>query len=106
MSSRVGGTVQVGAQELPELGRGTNTVVYRLRLSETDFTVKVFDGITDRSEDVETALRAFRREATMLAGINHPGVPRVYDVGRVWGRPYLVTKKGGRNQVHHYLSGL
>src|SRR5262249_21269492 len=33
---------------------------------------------------------AFRREAALLACVNHPGVVAVHEVGQVDGRPYLV----------------
>ena len=43
-------------------------------------------------QDPVAMLRAFRREAAMLAGIGHPGLPRMYEVGQVGEIPYLAME--------------
>ncbi|MBW8485561.1 serine/threonine-protein kinase [Actinomadura parmotrematis] len=50
--------------------------------------------------DAETAVKRFRREARAVAGLNHPGVPALYDIGRQDGGefadcPYLVMELVG-----------
>jgi eukaryotic-like serine/threonine-protein kinase len=72
-----------------ELGRGAHAVVYRARRYGVDCAVKLMhaSGFDDPS-----ALTAFRREAALLACVNHPGVASVHEVGQVHGRPYLVME--------------
>ncbi|MFN8078645.1 MAG: hypothetical protein U0Q19_03680 [Kineosporiaceae bacterium] len=36
------------------------------------------------------ALVAFRREAALLASVDHPGLPAIHEVGESEGMPYLV----------------
>jgi diguanylate cyclase (GGDEF)-like protein len=73
-----------GVTVLAELGRGAQTVVYRVSRDGRDWAMKVFpDG---------TALPALRREASLLAWTNHPGLPRVHEVGEAGRRPYLIME--------------
>ncbi|GIE95180.1 hypothetical protein Ari01nite_26450 [Paractinoplanes rishiriensis] len=74
---------------LAELGRGADSEVYQIRRGGTDYALKMLRGL---SRDNETAAISFRREAALLARVNHPGVPRVFDVGSADGRPYLVME--------------
>ena len=70
------------------IGLGAHTAVYRARRAGREYAVKVLrDGA-----DGEGVLRAFRREAAMLASVRHPGLPEVYEVGVVGTRPYLVME--------------
>jgi serine/threonine protein kinase len=68
-----------------ELGRGAHSTVYRVRKAETDgvYALKVLDA----SAGSERELAAFRREAALLASVNHTAI---HEVGAVDGRPYLV----------------
>ncbi|SHN42717.1 diguanylate cyclase [Cryptosporangium aurantiacum] len=87
---RVPGLVLLG-----EIGRGNDTVVYRARRESTggppgpDYAVKVL-GVA--ASVGEPARHRFRREAAVLACVDHPGVVRVHAVGEVDGRPYLVME--------------
>jgi len=76
-------------QVVAELGRGAYAAVYRIRRDGVDYAVKALDpaAIVD-----DATVVAFRREATLLARVDHPAVPRVFDVGLSGGRPYLVME--------------
>jgi diguanylate cyclase (GGDEF)-like protein len=73
-----------GLEVLGELGRGTETAVYRVQRDGSDYALKILDSPQDGT------LAAFRREATLLAALDHPHLPRVHEVGTVGARPYLV----------------
>ena len=75
-----------GVTVLAELGRGAQTVVYRVSRDGRDWAMKVFLG-SDAA-----ALPALRREASLLAWTNHPGLPRVHEVGEAGRRPYLIME--------------
>ncbi|GIJ44533.1 hypothetical protein Val02_14190 [Virgisporangium aliadipatigenens] len=74
-----------GLELLGELGRGARTVVYRARYRDGVYAVKFLARVGDEADAV-----AFRREAALLACLDHPGVARVHEVGTSSGRPYLV----------------
>jgi diguanylate cyclase (GGDEF)-like protein len=76
-----------GYVTLGELGRGADTVVYRVRRGDADWAMKVRLGFGRVDDD---DLAPFRREAALLALANHPTLPRVHEVGTTEGRPYLV----------------
>ncbi|HST86560.1 MAG TPA: diguanylate cyclase [Kineosporiaceae bacterium] len=95
----------VGFEMVAELGRGARSTVYRVRrvVSGAD-AIAGTPGVPDEAPPGEFALKvldaslsdsgpeliAFRREAALLAGVNHPGLARIHEVGAVEGRPYLV----------------
>jgi diguanylate cyclase (GGDEF)-like protein len=70
-----------------ELGRGARSVVYRASRDGVDYAMKVLTDVRDEREQVD-----FRREAALLAGLDHPGLPRVHHAGTASGRPYLVME--------------
>ena len=75
-----------------ELGRGSRSMVYRVRHRggghDGEYAVKLLrDSDADRAEMV-----AFRREAALLACLDHPGVTRIHEVGEAVGRPYLIME--------------
>ena len=72
-----------------ELGRGSLTAVYRVRRSGVDYALKVLRRVGAGEDE---AVRAFRREAALLARVDHPGVPRVFDAGTAGGHPYLLLE--------------
>ncbi|HEU4421618.1 MAG TPA: diguanylate cyclase, partial [Pilimelia sp.] len=72
-----------------ELGRGAYAVVYQARRHGIDYALKLMR----ESVFVDAAaIVAFRREAALLACVNHPGVVAIHEVGQVRGRPYLVME--------------
>lgn len=74
---------------LDELGHGRHTSVYRVRRNGANFALKILKGpIADDAQ----ARSAFCREGALLARVNHPGVPRVFDVGISGARPYLILE--------------
>jgi diguanylate cyclase (GGDEF)-like protein len=75
-----------GLEIVAELGRGAQTVVYRVRRGADEYALKVL--LTSSGDDESVEL--FRREAATLACVGHPGIVKVHDVGVVDGRPYLV----------------
>jgi tetratricopeptide (TPR) repeat protein len=87
-----------GFEILAELGRGAQSIVYRVRRppSEADgatggeFALKVQDQNPGDAGGPGDSLVAFHREAALLASVDHPGLTRVHEVGVAQGRPYLV----------------
>ncbi|GIF41632.1 protein kinase domain-containing protein [Actinoplanes xinjiangensis] len=71
---------------LGELDRGGRTIVYRVRRDGRVWAMKVFPG----GGDDEFA--ALRREAAVIAWIDHPVLPRVQEVGVADRRPYLIME--------------
>lgn len=86
---RVGGegVLPAGWRVLGELGRGAQSVVYRAaRAGGDEFAIKILSVAPGDRE----ALPSLRREAALLAGVVHPGLPRVHEVGSSGGLPYLI----------------
>ena len=75
-------TIDVGAFELLEpLGAGGMGEVWRGRHREqgVEVAVKV---ITGELATKQTYVEGFAREVQAVAGLNHPGICRVFDYGR------------------------
>lgn len=74
-----------------ELGRGGMGVVYRAwdrRLNRPVALKMLLVGAYARTQDRER----FRREAEAEAGLRHPNIVQVYDVGELDGRPYFTME--------------
>src|SRR5262249_52429019 len=67
------------------VGRGGYTVTHRVRRGSSIYAMKILQ----RRGGEELPERAFRREAALLASVDHPGVVRVHEVGVADGLPYL-----------------
>jgi diguanylate cyclase (GGDEF)-like protein len=71
------------------IGGGADSVVYRVRRGGADYALKM---LTAPATEGDWMATAFCREAALLARIDHPGVPKVYDVGYAAGRPALIME--------------
>lgn len=78
---------------LQSLGRGAMGEVYLARQQSLGrlVAIKLLGG-RFTFEDVEDRPARFRREAELMAQVNHPNVLSVFDFGWVGGRPYLVME--------------
>jgi diguanylate cyclase (GGDEF)-like protein len=74
---------------ISELGRGAETVVYRVRRQGVDYALKL---LTRVDSDAARALTAVRREAALLGCVGHPLLPRIFEVGQIATGPYLVLE--------------
>ncbi|OJF09507.1 hypothetical protein BG844_37250 [Couchioplanes caeruleus subsp. caeruleus] len=92
MSRSASGTAEAGrdladVEVIKELSRGAQTVVHRVRRAGIEYALKQLQPgvVVD-----DATLVAFRREAAILASIDHPGLTRIHEVGQTYGRPYLL----------------
>ncbi|HEY6798102.1 MAG TPA: AAA family ATPase, partial [Kineosporiaceae bacterium] len=74
-----------------ELGRGAAARVFRVRRDGApgapEYALKVLD---PGAAGLAAGLAALRREAALLAGVDHPGLATIHEVGEDAGRPYVV----------------
>lgn len=77
-----------GLEVLDELGRGALSSVFRARRNGAEYAVKVQ---RHPSADLQS-LRAFHREAAVLAHLHHPGLVEIHAVGEHDGLPHLVME--------------
>ncbi|RKH59556.1 diguanylate cyclase domain-containing protein [Corallococcus aberystwythensis] len=73
-----------------EMGRGSQSVVYRASRGGAVFALKVLREDVARSGHVSRT--RFRREAALLACLRHRSLPAILEVGDVEGRPYLLLE--------------
>ncbi len=73
------------------LGYGGFGHVYKHHneLLDLDFAIKVFDPLFSSEEEKSISEKRFFREAKMLFTLQHPNIVRVYDVGRLQGKPFI-----------------
>ncbi|MCD5349561.1 diguanylate cyclase [Kineosporia mesophila] len=99
-----------GFEIVEQLGSGAESTVFKVRRPEdttqqgrrAEYALKILDKPLADSHEAEVA---FRREAALLAGVNHPGLPRVYEVGALDRRPYLVMDLVSGRQLAGVLEG-
>jgi serine/threonine-protein kinase len=84
---KVAGRYELGR----ELGRGGMASVWLARDEELDRVVALKLVAEHLAGDPELRTR-FVREARIAAGLSHPNIVRVYDVGESEGRPYIVME--------------
>jgi len=93
----VGGILQARYQIESILGIGGMSVVYKgrdLRFKNVYRPCAIKEMI-DRSPDTQTraiTLKNFEREASLLATLNHPAIPKIYDYFVEEGRVYLILE--------------
>jgi hypothetical protein len=73
------------------IGRGGMGIVYRGVRADGQLERQVAIKLVRDALDGQAVLRRFRRERQILAGLEHPRIPRLLDAGTTSdGRPYLV----------------
>jgi diguanylate cyclase (GGDEF)-like protein len=72
---------------ISRLGRGAETVVYRVRRHGDEYALKVLS-----TTDGRRALAAVRREAALLGCVGHRLLPRIFEVGQTAAGPYLILE--------------
>jgi diguanylate cyclase (GGDEF)-like protein len=93
MSSRIPSAALMraaGYDLCSEIGRSRSAVVLRVRrlADGKDYALKIVDRSGSGRE--EQSVASFRREAVLLAGVDHPHIARIHEVGEIDDRPYLV----------------
>ena len=71
-----------------EIGRGAHSIVYRAIRGDEEYAIKFYCGPIAADE----ALRLYRREAAINASLRDPAIPRVFEVGLLEGRPYIISE--------------
>ena len=73
------------------LGRGGFGEVYRYHNDalDMDFAVKIYDPVYGNAEERKEGERRFFREAKMLFMLSHSNIVRIYDAGRIDGKPFI-----------------
>src|ERR1700678_408864 len=88
MGSRIGAYRIVG-----EIGRGGMSTVYLAVRDDDQFQKQVAIKLIRFGMDTEDVLDRFRHERQILANLEHPYKPRLWDGGRApVGRPFLLMK--------------
>ncbi|GII23096.1 diguanylate cyclase [Planosporangium mesophilum] len=85
---------------ISELGRGAETVVYRVRRHGVEYALKLLGA---PGVDADRALAAVRREAALLGCVDHPLLPRIFEVGLADAGPYLILELIEGDPLSHAL---
>ena len=91
-----------GVTVLDELGRGANAVTYRVRRDGRDWAMKVYARAPGGGRP---ALLVLRREAALLTWVDHPGLPRVHEVGEVDDQAYMIMDMVAGRPLGEVLAG-
>jgi serine/threonine protein kinase len=83
---------------IAELGRGAETVVYRVRRHGDEYALKILS-----TPDAAQALTTVRREAALLGCVGHPLLPRIFEVGCTAAGPYLILEYIGGPSLSQVL---
>ncbi|MCK6448764.1 MAG: serine/threonine protein kinase [Planctomycetes bacterium] len=94
LGARVAEPMRVGPWLLErEIGSGGIGRVWLARRVEGGFAQRAAIKLIKRGMDTDDILRRFERERALLAGLEHPGIARLYDGGATEdGRPYLAME--------------
>ncbi|WP_327393172.1 serine/threonine protein kinase [Streptomyces sp. NBC_01186] len=110
------GEIVGGRYELAEpIGKGGMAQVWRARdpTEERDVAVKFLRpdaedlsrlDTRERLEELDMLRARFRREATLLGRLDHPGIPELYGHGSHQGMPYFAMRLVSGSTLHRFLS--
>src|SRR5579871_5239318 len=73
-----------------ELGRGATSTVFRATKNGKEIALKVMTP-TEGSNDIGGGVR-FRREAAVMARLNHPNLVKIFEVGEFESRPFVAME--------------
>jgi serine/threonine protein kinase len=90
-----------GMQILGEIGRGSQSIVYKVSKDNQIYAAKIPRDIGfQKAKDTHMQ---FRREAAVLARVRHPGVAEIIEVGDISGHPYLIMEYVEGKTLDEYL---
>ncbi len=90
-----------GMQILGEIGRGSQSIVYKVSKDGQIYAAKIPRDIG--FQKAKDTLLQFRREAAVLARVRHPGVAEIIEVGDISGHPYLIMEYVEGKTLDHIL---
>jgi serine/threonine protein kinase len=93
-----------GYEILGELGRGGMGVVYQARQTQLKRTVALKMLLAGNLANEQQKAR-FRIEAELVAGLRHPNIVQVYEVGEYEGRPFIAFEYVEGGNLDHLLTG-
>jgi len=89
---------QVGSYIIKEqIGEGGMGIVYLAERSGETFEHKVAIKVLRQTHATDTNIERFKREQRILAGLNHPGIAKLFDGG--------ITQEGSPYIIMEYISG-
>ncbi len=91
---------------ISQVGRGGMGAVYKAedtKLGSRLVAIKEMSQSNLSSREIAIATNAFKQEAHMLAGLQHPNLPSIHDYFNQHGRSYLVMSFIEGETLEHYL---
>ncbi|MDQ1286674.1 MAG: hypothetical protein QG622_239 [Actinomycetota bacterium] len=105
--SDISGVVPPGFTLVRELRQDVGSSVYRVRRGATtglgsgEYAMKILDRVPDGAGRV---VAGFRREAVLLAAVDHPDLPAIHEVGELDGRPYMIMDLVEGEPLSHVIA--